>query len=208
MKQLFTFLLLFICLYCFAQQRIIAECTITFNLSTIDTTATHPEGDILKSSSKTIYIKGNEARTDLISSAFCQTTIYNKTDEEATILRAFGNNKFITKLDKVKWLAFNKKYEGLTLEKTSETKTIVGYNCKRAILHLKDGHRLEVFYTTSIIPSVKEFEYQFKDVPGLVLSYESVGDDGVKINYTATKINLSPVLATLFKIPTSGYRVL
>jgi hypothetical protein len=55
---------------------------------------------------------------------------------------------------------------------------------------------------------VKEFEYQFRDVPGFVLEYESQeGDKGV-IRYTATKINLSPVQASRFDIPVSGYRLL
>ena len=53
----------------------------------------------------------------------------------------------------------------------------------------------------------EEFEYEFKDVPGLVLEYETV-EDGKQIKYTATKINLSPVQTSKFDIPTSGYRIL
>jgi hypothetical protein len=60
----------------------------------------------------------------------------------------------------------------------------------------------------AIVPSVKEFEYQFKDVPGFVLEFESQEADGKKIKYTATKINLSPVQASRFDVPTSGYRLL
>jgi hypothetical protein len=65
-----------------------------------------------------------------------------------------------------------------------------------------------LYYATNIAPSVKEFEYQFKDVPGFVLEYESQEQEGKKVRYVANKINLSPVLSTKFDIPVSGYRIL
>ena len=162
----------------------------------------------LKGSSKTVYIKGNESRTNLISPSFSQSVIYDKTDGGATILREFGNNKFITKLDNDSWKGQNKEYEDLTLENTDLHKKIAGYDCRQALLHLKDGTIHTLFYTPTIIPSVKEFEYQFKNIPGLVLEYEAVGAKGGKVTYTATKVNLSPVPNVVFNIPTSGYRVL
>ena len=75
-------------------------------------------------------------------------------------------------------------------------------------MQLKDGSSFAIYYATAIVPSVKEFEYQFKDIPGFVLEYESQEADNKKIKYTATKINLSPVTASKFDIPTSGYRLL
>jgi hypothetical protein len=41
--------------------------------------------------------------------------MYNKTSGNAVILREFGNNKFMTRLDNAKWDAENKKYEGMTV---------------------------------------------------------------------------------------------
>ena len=208
MKKIILFLL-FIILSCstFAQQRIIAECTITYSISVSDTVGTVMQ-KVLKASSKTVYIKGNESRVNLTSPAFNQNVIYDKTDGTATILREFGSNKFITTLDNDEWSEENKQFEGLTIEPTDEHKLILGYNCTKAFLHLKDSSIYTVYYTPSIIPSVKEFEYQFKDIAGLVLSYEALGTKGEKVTYTATKVNLSPVPASVFMIPTSGYRVL
>ena len=190
-----------------AQQRIIAECTISYSIAPSDTASVETK-QILKLSTKTVYIKGNSSRADLTSPSFNQSIIYDRTTGEATVLREFGSNKFITKLDNDKWKEENKKFDGLTIEATEIRKKIAGYDCKRSIIHLKDGSTYFLFYTSAITPSVKEFEYQFKSIPGLVLEYEAVGANGEKVTYTASKVNLSPVPNTFFNIPTSGYRVL
>ena len=190
-----------------AQQRIIAECTISYTITASDS-ADLDTKQTLKASTKTVYIKGNESRTNLLSPSFNQSIIYDKITGEATILREFGSNKFITKLDNDKWKEENKKFEGLTIEQFDIHKKIAGYDCKKALLHLKDGSIYTLFYTPLITPSVKEFEYQFKNLSGLALEYEAVGVHGDKVTYSATKVNLSPVPTTIFAIPNSGYRVL
>ncbi len=191
-----------------AQQRVVAECTVTYSINVDDATTSKDVSESLRASTKTVYIKGNNSRTELVSPAFSQALIYNKATGTAVILREFGNNKFMTKLDADRWVNDNSRYRDMKVNFSPETKTILGYECKKAVLELKDGTTLALFYATAISPSVKEFEYQFKDVPGLVLEYESNEQEGRKIRYTATQINLSPVPASRFDIPTSGYRLL
>jgi len=189
-------------------QRVVADCTITYSISTDEGDADKDISESLKASTKTVYLKGNDSRTDLVSPSFTQSLLYNKTTGNAVILREIGNNKFMTKLDNAKWVAENKKYEGVTVALGKETKTILGYECRRATLQMKDGSSFTLYYATAIVPSLKEFEYQFKDIPGFVLEFESQETGGRKIKYTATKINLSPVQASRFDVPTSGYRLL
>jgi len=207
MKRALVIILLIITYHLSAQQRIIAECTITFNLTATDS-ATSKMKDALKASSKTVYIKGNESRVNLVSPAFNQSVIYDKTSGDATILREFGSNKFITKLDSDKWITENKQFLNSRIETTGEHKTILNYDCTKAFIHLKDSSIYTIYYAPSIIPSVKEFEYLFKEVNGMVLAYEGTGSKGEKVIYTATKVNLSPVPISVFSIPNSGYRSL
>jgi GLPGLI family protein len=199
-----------VCLFVNAQQRVVADCTITYAISTGEGSADKDVRESLKASTKTVYIKGNDCRTDLVSPSFTQSLLYNKTTGNAVVLREFGNNKCMTKLDNKKWAAENKRYEGMTVSQVNtETKTILGYECKKAIIQLKDGiTTFTLYYAVNIVPSVKEFEYQFKDIPGFVLEFESEEAGSKKIKYTATKINISPVNASRFDIPTSGYRLL
>lgn len=210
--KLFTLLLLAVSIS-FTQvqaQRVIADCSISYSISTEEGSADKDKDvtESLKASTKNVYIKGNDSRTDLVSPTFTQSLIYNKSTGSAVILREFGNNKFMTKLDNARWKEENRKYDGMTVVLSAETKTILGYECKKALMQLKDGTVFTLYYATAIIPSVKEFEYQFKDIPGFVLEFESQEAEGKKIRYTATKINLSPVQASRFDIPVSGYRIL
>ncbi len=192
-----------------SQTRVVAECTVSYAISVNNAAVLDKDAvELLKSSSKTVYIKGNDCRVDLISSSFLQTMIYDKTNGNAVILRELGTNKFMTKLDSKAWIAQNSKYNGMTTSFENETKKILGYDCKKAVLKLQSGLSFTVYYATAITPSVKEFEFQFKDIPGFVLEYESQEGGVQKITYKATKINLNPVQASKFDIPTSGYRLL
>ncbi len=207
MKKVITFfgLALFIAIKMNAQQRTIAEVVVYYSMvtdSTIDKNFVTSN-----SSSKTVYIKGSDCRVDNISPSFTQTTLYDKNSGNAVVLREFGNNKIMTKLTKAQWIEKNNKFEGATISMIGDTKNILGYECKKAIIQTKDNNSITVFFSTAITPSVKEFEYQFKDIPGLVLEYE-VQEGDKKIKYIATKINLSPVQASKFDVPTSGYRML
>ncbi|MEI6265021.1 MAG: hypothetical protein WCP74_07935 [Sphingobacteriia bacterium] len=192
-----------------AQTRVVAECTVNYSIQINgDEKVDNETAALLKSSSKTVYIKGNDSRVDLLSTSFLQTLVYDKSTGKAVIMRELGANKFMTKLDNKAWVEQNSKFNGMTISYVNEVKQILGYECKKAILQLQDGSSFTVYYSTAIAPSVKEFEYQFKDIPGFVLEYEALEGKGVKIIYTATKINLNPVPASKFDIPTSGYRLL
>ena len=200
--------LVFFSLSVMAQQRVVAECTVVYNITLDDNSVDAETAATLKATTKTVYIKGVNSRTDLASPAFSQSVIYNKNTASATILRSIGANKFMTKLDQAKWISEHTRYTNMKLVKSDETKVILGYECRKMLLELTDGTTLTIFYAANIAPSVKEFEYQFKDVPGFVLEYESTEGEGKKIKYTAAQINLNPVAASRFDIPTSGYRIL
>jgi GLPGLI family protein len=192
-----------------AQQRVVAECTVIFKITLDDGTVDKDVSNSISKSAKTVYIKGNDSRVDLISPAIQQSVLYDKTQNTAVVLREFGTNKFMNRLSKEQWLAANKQYQGMAISLVNENKTILGYECKKAIITLKDGSMFSLYYATGIIPSVKEFEYQFKDVPGFVLEYQiKESGDNTIVNYRAEKISLSPVLASKFDIPTSGYRLM
>jgi GLPGLI family protein len=156
---------------------------------------------------KKVFIKGNDARVDVESTGFFQSVIYDKANQQAVVLRVLGTNKFITRLPPADWILENKKFDSLKITYQSAPKTIIGYECKMATMLLKDGSEYRLYYTTSIAPSVREFDYVFKDIPGFVLEYE-VKQANRSIKYTATRISFSPVAASRFDIPVSGYRML
>lgn len=190
-------------LFALAQtQKIVSDCTVTYSVNSND------NNKIYNGATKTVYIKGVNCRSDLTSQSFSQSVIYNQNTSDAVILRTVGENKYITKLNAEQWRQQNKDFEGMKLILlTSETKTILGYECKKAIATLTNNHTYNIWYAAAIKPTVQENPYQFKDVPGFVMEYE-MESGASKITYTATKINLSPLPASTFNIPTSGYKEL
>ncbi len=194
--------------YSYAQQRVVAECTVTYQISLEEPNLNKEVEKALQQSSKTVFIKGNDSRVDLNSPSLLQSIIYDKSNGTAVILREFGNNKFLTKMSSTEWRLANKQFDGMTIHFVNEFKTILGYECKKAVLNLKDSSIYNIYYATAIVPSVREFEFQFKDVPGFVLEFDVKEQSASVVRYIATKINLSPVQASKYDIPTSGYRLL
>lgn len=183
--------------------KVVADCTVKFDVTFGGGNASGAKA------SKTLYIRGYQVRTDMVSPEFTQTTLYNSKQGTAVILREIGSAKYMSNLDAAKWKEINKRYEGMQVKLTGESKTILGYECKKAVAQLKDGTVLNLYYATAIVPSAPENEYQFKGIPGFVLEYETEAEGGKqKITFTATDMNLNPVPAAKFEIPTSGYRIL
>ena len=192
----------------YSQQSVVAECTVNYQISLEEPNLNKDVEKVLQQSSKTVYIKGNDSRVDLNSPSLLQSIIYDKSNGSAVILREFGNNKFLTRMSSTEWRLANKQYDGMTIHFVNESKTILGYECKKAVLNLKDSSIYNIYYATAIAPSVREFEFQFKDVPGFVLEFDVKEQSTSIVRYKATKINLSPVQASKYDIPTSGYRLL
>lgn len=191
------------------ESKLISECTVFFDVSVEGTKVDPRVAKSMDGTTKVLYIKGSKSRSDLITPGFKQTMFTDSKTDSTVILRELGSTRYISYLDESKKKEQNKKYEGIKFNNTSEKKTILGYDCKKAEAKLADGSAYNVYYTPSITPSNKEYEYQFKDLPGFVLEYEEEAKDGkTKIKYAATKITLVPVPDARFDLPKSGYRVL
>jgi GLPGLI family protein len=136
-----------------------------------------------------------------------EATIYNAATGSGVILKDYSAQKLMITLTPEDWSKNNKKYEGITFENSGETAVIAGYNCKKAIAKLKDGSAFTVYYTTDINVTNKDYDYQFKTLPGLAVQYE-MQTGKMKFKFTLAKISYASVPATKFEIPKSGYRVL
>lgn len=210
-KTLGIFVILtFIHLTTFCQEaKVISDCTIEFDISVEDAKADPQVVKAMDGSSRIVYIRGSKSRSDLVTPAFKQTVIYDEKTDSAVILRELGATKYISYLNKAKRAEKNKKFDGIQFSNTNERKTILNYDCEKVVAKLQDGSTYNVYFTRSVVPSTREYEQQFRDLPGLVLDYEAQTEDGkTKVKYTASKITLVPVPGAKFDIPKTGYRVL
>ena len=188
-------------------QKILSEGIIYFDIS-VQTGSNEPQmADMFDGAKATIFLRGSWSRSELTSSLGSTATIYDHRAGNGVVLRDFGSQKLLIKMNQENWADKNKKYEGIEFKETGETKMIAGYICQRAEALLKDGSRFTVFYTREVKIENEEYDPQFKNLPGTALEYESVVGN-LKIKYTASKISFDPVPMQKFEIPKNGYREL
>ena len=189
-------------------QKKFTEGTISYDI-VINTGSDKPQSaDFLDGATSAVYVKGNKARTEMVSPLGTQSTIIDGVKNTIVILKEYGEQKYMINLKPEEWKDANKRYEDVTFAfDNTETKTILGYKCNKAVGKLKDGTSFTVWYTTDLLPVNKDFQYANRSLPGLALEYETnMGD--LKMTYTASKISFSPVPAAKFDIPKSGFRLL
>jgi len=188
-------------------QKNLTEGSIVYNIS-VETGSAEPKmADMLDGATTTVYLKGNQSRTEMISGLGSEATIYNAATGNGVILKDYSGQKLMITVTPQEWDKNNKKYEGITFENTGETSVIAGFNCHKATAKLKDGSTFTVYYTTDVNVSNKNYDYQFKTLPGLAVQYE-MQKGKKKFKFTLSKIDYSGIPDSKFEIPKSGYRVL
>jgi GLPGLI family protein len=162
--------------------------------------------DFLDGATSTVYIKGNKSRTEMISSLGTQATVID--GSTIAVLKEYGDQKYLIQLTPSEWKEANKKYEGVSFTTiNNETKTILGYNCKKAIGKLSDGTTFTVWYTPDLVPENNDYQTANKNLPGLAMQYEtSMGN--LNAIYTVSKISFAPVPISKFDLPKAGYRIM
>lgn len=188
-------------------QKKFSEGTINYDI-VINTGSDKPQAaDFLDGATSTVYLKGGKSRTEMVSSLGTQATIIDGAKNSITVLKEYGDQKYLIQLTPADWKEANKRYEGATFTYTNETKAIIGYNCKKAIGKLSDGTTFNVWYTPDLVPENKDFQNANKALPGLAMEYEA-NMGNLNVTYTVSKISFSPVTAAKFDLPKAGYRVM
>jgi len=186
-------------------QKTLSEGTIFFDIS-VQTGNSQPQmADMFDGAQAILFLRGSLSRSELNSALGSTVTIYDHRAGIGVVLRDFGTQKLLIKMNRDNWADKNKKYEGIIFKQTGETKNIAGYKCEKAEAQLKDGSKFTVFYTKEVVTENTDYDPQFKDLPGTALEYESVVGN-LKIKYTVSKISFDPVPMQRFEIPKSGYR--
>jgi len=185
-----------------AQKRL-GDLTLVYN-STI--TNTQDSGRKI-SSTTSFFIKGNLCRSEVTSNLFSSVTIYDSKTGTGVLLKEVNGQKLLIRMNEENWNQKNRRYASLNFTKTNESKSIAGYFCNQAKASTTDGFDITVFYTRDLIPENKFYDPPFKNLDGLPLEYE-LTKGNLHIKYSLVSINLNPVPASKFDIPTSGYREL
>ncbi len=192
----------------FAQTpRKLTEATIAYDII-INTSDTKPQAaDLLDGATSVVYLKGNSSRSEMVSSLGTQATIIEGKTGNVTILKEYGEQRYMIRMTPDNWKQSNQKYEGVTFTYQNEYKTIAGYNCQKATGKLIDNTTFIVYFTKELLPVNKDFQYLNKNLPGLAMQYEAAMGK-MMVTYTVSNINFNPIPQAKLDIPKSGYRVM
>src|SRR5258706_11916474 len=93
-------------------QKIISEGSLVYNIS-IQTGSAEPKmADMLDGATTTIYIKGNQTRSEMLSGLGSEATIHDSKTGSGVILKDYSGQKLMINLTKEDWEKKNKKYDG------------------------------------------------------------------------------------------------
>src|SRR5258706_4131347 len=188
-------------------QKSITEATISYDIVISNSNPNPQIADMLDGATSIVYLKGPSSRSEMISSLGTQSTIIDGKTGNVTVLKDYGEQKYMITMTPGNWKESNKKYEGVNFDFIDEYKTIVGYKCQTALGKFADGATFTVFFTKDLVPQNKDFQYLNRNLPGLALQYEaSFGK--LMVTYTVSNINFNPVPVAKFDVPKSGYRVM
>ena len=208
MKKSLLFLLAsFLLLGAASAQKRLTEATITYDIEIVSNNANPQAADMLDGAVNMVYLKGNSSRSEMISTLGSQSTIVDGKSGKVTILKEYGDKKYMINLTPDNWKASNQRYDEVKFTFQPEYKTIAGYNCQKAVGLMKDGSSFVVYFTTELLPVNKDFQYLNKDLPGLAMQYEATAGTR-KVTYTVSNISFSLVPASKFDLPKSGFRVM
>jgi GLPGLI family protein len=186
-----------------SSQKRLGDLTLVYN-----STITNTQDSSKKISSTTsFFLKGNLSRSEVASNLFSSVTIYDSKTGSGVLLKEVNGQKLLIRMNEENWNQKNRRYANLNFTKTNESKSIAGYFCNQAKASTTDGFDITVFYTRDLITENKMYDPPFKNLDGLPLEYE-LTKGNLHIKYSLVSINLNPVPASKFDIPTSGYREL
>lgn len=192
MKKVYTFIILFI-VSLFTANAQIEEGHAKFN---IQVSSDDPEMEstiaMMQDPNMELYFTKSQTRTTLDLGLFKTTVITNVPKDKAIILTEIMDTKMavpttisdITKKGKESEDEFKP-----TIKFLKDTKKILGYNCKKAIITNDKGINIVYWYTEEIIKLSSEGQDMFStEIPGFAMEFQSFSD-GMTMVFTITEFN-------------------
>ena len=164
-----------------------------------------------------VTFKNGKALTEVSSMMFSQQMVVDETG--MTMLMEQMGNKIAMKQTKEEMEKAEAKQKDKPadpkIEYTNETKTIAGYECKKAIITTvgkdKKEEKTEMWYSEKFDNPNKDGKGRgqgiMKGLKGMPFEY-SGGQGGMKFKMTAKEVSTDPVSDAKFVLSTEGYKVM
>jgi len=179
---------------------------ITYRI-TIDGSGVTDEMKTMMPKTMTMTVKGNKARSELIMSMGKTISISDGDSKTAITLMDMMGQKIAVKSTNEEIMAEMAESPDVKVEFTSETKDILGYICKKAVItNTEDDTELIVYFTEELGTKDLNFDNpQFKDINGVMLEFE-IPNEMFTMKFTAVSVEKKNVEDSEFTIP-EGYQI-
>ena len=151
---------------------------------------------------KNIFISGDRARIRLVSLMRTQSLYYFNNDQnrQAVIVKESGKQKEQAALSADGWKKYNADFDGAACVIMKETVRILQYNCRKAVIMLKSGAQVVVYYTDEIANTIfPAAEPMFGCIPGIVLKYIYT-TRSTTTSYTAQQVSQDKIAEKVFEL--------
>lgn len=169
----------------------------------IDMTSDNPEMamaiSMMQGSTMQIYFKGNKSRTEMAMGALMTTTVISDSDkkESLTLMGGMMGNTAIRSTYEDIEKANEGEMPEMDVVITDETKSILGYTCKKAVITDENGGENMFWFTEEIVANKEGQTMLSNHIPGFPLAME-VNANGMVMTMTATEFNKKIKDKTLF----------
>ena len=155
----------------------------------------------------TMTVKGNKARMEMIMSMGKTVTITDGDAKTSISLMDMMGQKIAIQSTPEEIMKDLTDGPEVKVEVTSETKDILGYTCKKAIItSVEDDLEMIVYFTEELGSKELNFDNpQFKDINGLMMEFE-MPNEMFSMHFTAVSVEKKNVEDSEFTIP-EGYQI-
>ncbi len=201
-KTIFTVLLLVAAQSTFAQ-KIFTEGTLQYKVSVSGVSDPQAQA-MMQNMVLSIFIKSDKFAT-VMDMGMMKIRTVRLDDNKYVMLMDMMGQKFKMTMDKKQYETKKMNPDNYTVTITDDTKTIAGYNCKKAIIKTKSGESFYAYFTTELKRGgTTTYDGPYSKIDGVLLEY-NMEQKGNTMTMTCTSVDLNPVSDDMFTIPETGY---
>lgn len=209
MRLIFSFIaLLFLgSIFKVEAQRKFEEGTLVYSIEISSPNPSPALAASLKNATLTLSLKADKSRAEMNSALGKEVNVYSSKAGKGFILKEYSGQKLMITANRTNWTQKNKKNGDIKFDIGEGTTSIEGINCKKAIGTLSDGKAIVVYFDPATVIVNNDYNNAFPQLPGMPVLYE-VNSGNLTFKYSLKSISSNQVPASLFEMPTSGYRVM
>lgn len=177
---------------------------VTFSIS-IEADNLPEQAKAMMPKTMTLYVGEDKIKTEIFTQMGMQSSIENMEDKSKISLIDMMGQKFVLRDS---WEDLQKEMEDmpeLKLERTGETKEIVGYQCEKVIaINAEDGKEYATAWVTSELPVHENMNFSneaFAGVTDMLLEFEMDAGNGMVMKFSAIEVDKKKIKNKVFEVP-------